>query len=60
MTKSDEHIGLAIDTLENLIHAMNIPIPAQTHLDMLKHSLPEVLEQLKDGYVLAFGENPWE
>jgi hypothetical protein len=34
------------DRVDNLIHAMQIPIPAHKHLEGLKGSLPEIKRQI--------------
>jgi hypothetical protein len=55
-----EKLGKEIDRLENLFYAMNIPMPAQFHVDQLKKSLPAIIENLKQSFTEISGENPWE
>lgn len=55
-----EKLGLAIDRIENLAFALKMALPAQMHVEQLRNSLPEVVEELKEGFVEATGENPWE
>lgn len=55
-----EELGNAIDRIDNLYHALTIPMPAQFHIDQLKTILPEAITELKDGYKKVTGENPWE
>ena len=62
MTKdaqSIEVLGQQIDTLDNLAHALLMPLPAQIHVDMLRKSLPEAVAELKRGFTEVTGENPW-
>ena len=63
MTISDtdiDEIGQLADTLDNLLGAMNLPMPPVFHLKQLKESLPEVSAKLKSIVVRVSGANPWE
>lgn len=61
MTKlAADILGAAIDRLDAAAHALELPLPAETHAKCLRQILPEVVEQLKSAYVKATGENPWE
>ncbi len=55
-----EQFGEAIDQLENLNGALQLPLRAEMHVTQLKIALPEVIEKLKAAYVHEFGKNPWE
>lgn len=55
-----ELFGEAIDQLENLKGALQLPLRAEMHVTQLKQALPEVIEKLKAAYVHEFGDNPWE
>lgn len=55
-----EKLGEAIDTVENLAIALNMPIPDAIHVQALRNSLPEVVILLKEGFIETTGENPWE
>ena len=57
--ESKEELGQAIDRVDNLAHALLLPLPAQMHVDSIKSILPEVVEELKAAYIKATGENPW-
>jgi len=54
-----DQIAEQIDRLENLVAALSLPMPAHIHIDCLRESLPEVIEELKAGYLEAGGENHW-
>lgn len=54
-----EQLGTLIDELDNLAHALNIPLPAEMHVEQLRLALPEKVERLKTVYVDITGENPW-
>jgi hypothetical protein len=56
----NEKLGLAIDRLDNFAHALLLPLKAEMHVAQLKQSLPEIVKELKAGFVEATGENPWE
>lgn len=60
MADANEKLGQAIDTVDNLAHALLLGMSAQFHVDQLKVALPEVVELLKKGFVAVTGENPWE
>ncbi len=57
--ESMEKLGMAADTLANLLGAMELPMPAQFHLDRLKAALPEVRDAMRAVYVAETGDNPW-
>jgi hypothetical protein len=42
-----EKVGEVADTLDNLIHALMLPMPADLHVKALKESLPELRDSLK-------------
>ena len=56
----NEKLGTAIDEVENLVYALKLKMPAEFHISMLEETLPKLVEKLKDGFVEATGENPWE
>ena len=45
------------DSLDNLVHAMEIPMPDKFHLDALKSALPEKVKELRE--INISSENPW-
>lgn len=55
-----EKLGLLIDGIDNLAHALQIPMPAHLHIEGLKESLPKKVKELKEVYIEITGENPWE
>lgn len=55
-----ENLGQAIDRLDSLAHGLQLPLAPQMHVDQLKELLPEVVAELKKGFVEATGENPWD
>jgi hypothetical protein len=54
-----ERLGEAADTLDNLYHALLLPIPAQIHVDQLKLALPKIIAALREVYVAEVGDDPW-
>lgn len=60
MEEKFEKLGQLIDSLENLSCGLNIPMPAEFHVNQLKTILPEKVEEFKKVFVEIVGENPWE
>jgi hypothetical protein len=60
MEQKFETLGQLIDEVDNLAHAVQLPIPPQLHVDSLKTLLPEKVKKLKESFVEITGENPWE
>ncbi|SAK65500.1 hypothetical protein AWB80_03079 [Caballeronia pedi] len=54
-----DEIAEAIDTLDNLITALSMPMPDSLHVRALRESLPNVRDTIKSGYLAAGGENVW-
>jgi hypothetical protein len=57
--EAKEVLGKAIDEVDNLAHALELPMPADFHVKALKESLPDAIAELKRGFVAVTGENPW-
>jgi hypothetical protein len=55
-----EDLGVLIDRLDNLAHALKMPLADKMHIDIPRDSLPKLVKDFKAAYVDAFGENPWE
>ncbi len=60
MSDKTEPLGLAIDRLDSTACGLVLPLPPSQHLAMLKEILPEIVRELKAGFVQVTGENPWE
>jgi hypothetical protein len=54
-----EKVGQLSDTIDNLLHAMQLPLPPQMHLSSLKGNLESVRDELREIYTEETGENPW-
>jgi len=59
MNDKTETLGSAIDRVDSLAFGLQIPLPAEMHVEQLKKLLPEIVEELKKGFVKVTGENPW-
>ena len=55
-----ETLGQLIDSLDNLAHALKMPLPIHMHIEQLSVALPEKVKQLKEVFVEITGENPWD
>lgn len=55
-----EILGLLIDELDNLAHALKLPLPPQMHIEQIGIALPEKVKKLKEVYVEITGDNPWK
>lgn len=60
MTDNLDQISQQVDSIDNLIAALSIPLPPQMHIEQLKLALPEISEKIKQSIVNETGENPWE
>jgi len=58
--ESMEILGTTADSLESLLAATQLPMPAEVHLQAIKLSLPALIKKLRDVYVIETGDNPWE
>lgn len=57
--ESMELLGMAADKLDNLYHALMLPLPPAMHVAQLKAALPEVIAQMRKVYTAETGDNPW-
>lgn len=57
--KNMDEIADVIETLDNLVAAMSLPISAETHLEAMRGSLPEQRDKLKAAYLALGGEDYW-
>jgi len=57
--KDSDKLGEIIDSIDNLVSAMDLPMPPQMHLDILKGSLTEKVKELKEFYIAEENDNPW-
>lgn len=55
-----EKLGQAIDKLENLSYSIQLVMPDAFHVVQMKKELPKLVQELKEGFIEATGENPWE
>lgn len=56
---SKELLARAIERLDNVTHALELPMPDTFHIGQMKAILPEVVSDLKKWYAEVVGENPW-
>lgn len=55
-----DEIAEAIDTLENLLSALSLPIPDKLHVEAMRRQLPDILGKVRSGYLIAGGEDYWK
>jgi len=60
MNDNTERLGQAIDSLENIQHALSMNLPDKMHLDQMRRMVPEIVKELKESFIEVTGENPWE
>lgn len=60
MATTIQEIGDMADTMDNLVAATQMKLPAEFHLQQLKGNLIEMSAQIKEYYVAMTGENPWD
>ena len=60
MGNMNESLCRAIDAVDNLAHALILPVDNRLHVEALRASLPDAVAELKRCFVGVTGENPWE
>ena len=55
-----EKLAAIVERLDNLKHALMMPLPDNIHVMGVKPAIPEMHQELKDLYIDEVGENPWE
>lgn len=60
MEQQLDQLAEVISTLDNLIAAMTLKMPADIHLHCLKESLPDVRQQLMTTYIELGGADHWK
>ena len=60
MEEQYEKLGELIDDIESLSAGLNLPFPAELHVEQLKKILPEKVKEFKECFIAITGENPWE
>lgn len=53
-------LGLAADRIDNLLAAMELPLPPDQVTHALKSSMTDVRDDLREVYVSETDKNPWE
>lgn len=56
---ADEELANAIETIDNLAHALELAVPDAIHVQALRESLPRAVQRLKTAYETVTGHNPW-
>jgi hypothetical protein len=60
MEEKFEILGQLIDSLDNLSHALKLPLPPEMHVEQISIALPEKVKELKEVFAEITGENPWD
>jgi hypothetical protein len=60
MEEQFEKLGQLIDSLDNLAHALKLPLPPAMHVQSLSNILPEKVSEFKKVFTEITGNNPWE
>lgn len=58
--EAKEELGRSIDALDNLAHALKMPIPNSIHVNCFREQLPELITNMKKQYSALTGDDPWE
>ena len=59
MNQNLDKIAELSDELESLAGALQLPMPADFHVQQLKRQLPEKVKELRTAVIAETGENPW-
>jgi hypothetical protein len=60
MEEKYEKLGELIDSIDNITHTLNLPMPDKFHVEKLRSLLPEKVKELKECFIEITGENPWQ
>jgi len=55
-----DELGKIADSIDNIICALEMPLPDKLHLAMVKTKLKEWSKDIKSLYTAISGDNPWE
>lgn len=55
-----ELLGMQIDSIDNLLSALKLPLPPATHIAGLTQNLEKIVKNLRQVYIAETGDNPWE
>ena len=55
-----EMIGQQIDRIDSLLAGLQIPLPAEFHIEQLKPVLEDISSEMKTLFTEITKENPWE
>ena len=55
-----EELGRSIDELDDLAHALKMPVPDSIHVNCLREQLPELVAKMKRQFAAVTGEDHWE
>lgn len=59
MTDISHEIGELKDIVDNLLGALEIPMPAEFHVKQMKSELKDISDKLKSIYIEMEDNNPW-
>jgi hypothetical protein len=54
-----EQVGQLADRIDNLLGAMQLPLPPAMHVQQLRVALPQIRDVLRLIYTAETGEDPW-
>jgi hypothetical protein len=57
---SYDDLGELADRIDSMRHALDIPLPADKHVEYIKAALGNVVDHLRSVVVEGTGDNPWE
>jgi len=60
MSDNLNKIGMLTDRLDNLIKALELPIPAKMHVEIIERILPDIRDDIRKAIIAESGENPWK
>lgn len=58
--EAKEQLGRAIDRVDNMYHALMIPMSDEFHIEQFKQILPDIIKELKSSYEEVFEEKIWD
>ncbi len=52
-------IALQTDQLDNIIHALELPLPSGMHVEIIQSILPGIRDAIRAALIEETGDNPW-
>ena len=55
----ENKLGELKDKVDNLLGSLELPMPADFHVKMMKEQLKDISQEIRDIYIEIVGHDPW-